>query len=80
MWKTKRIFSILAIVFTLLFIGKVILEMISCMWIVKEIMSLGGIYSTDDYRIIVNELGYMCKISLIYAVFMLIYSICKFKM
>ncbi len=79
MWSANKIFSILVLIITLMFIGKIILEIISCMWIIKEIMSLGGNYNIDDYRNIVNKLASICKLSLAYSVFMLIYSIYKFR-
>ena len=79
MWSANKIFSILVLIITLMFIGKIILEIISCMWIIKEIMSLGGNYNIDDYRNIVNKLAIICKLSLAYSVFMLIYSIYKFR-
>ena len=50
MWSANKIFSILVLIITLVFISKIILEIISCMWIIKEISSLGGDYNIDDYR------------------------------
>jgi hypothetical protein len=79
MWSANKIFSILVLIITLVFISKIILEIISCMWIIKEISSLGGDYNIDDYRNIVNKLASVCKLSLAYSVVMLIYSIYKFK-
>ena len=79
MWSANKIFSILVLIITLVFISKIILEIISCMWIIKEISSLGGDYNIDDYRNIVNKLASVCKLSLAYSVVMLIYYIYKFK-
>jgi len=79
MRSANKFFSISVLIITLLFIGKIILEIISCMWIIKEIMSLGGNYNIDDYRNIVNKLVSICTLSLAYSVVMLLYSIYKFK-
>ena len=62
MWSANKIFSILVLIITLVFISKIILEIISCMWIIKEISSLGGDYNIDDYRNIVNKLASVCKL------------------
>jgi len=70
-YKALSFFSLLI---TVLFICKLILEIISCMWLIKETISLGGDYNIDDYRNVLNRLANICKLAFFYSIFMLFFS------